>query len=134
MRQLHVIFIGLLVTSCSVQQVTQKRTERNLDRIDYITMDILKLNLDEFLVDSLAKSVLKNNLKKVNAEKVEMFKGKHYEFGQDSLIILSRYNFMFTFGEIVIDFKKKERELTGVGVVMSAPSVSHPFELADTVV
>lgn len=115
MRRLYIIFIGLLVTSCSVQQVTERRTKRNLDRLDYITMDILKLNLDKFLVDSLEKSVLKKNLKKVNVEKVEMFKEKHDELGQDSLIVLSRHNFMLTFGEIVIDFKKKERELTSIG-------------------
>lgn len=101
--------------SCSVQQVTERRTKRNLDRLGDVTTEILKLNLDKFLVDSLKKGVLKKNLKKVNVEKVEMFKDKHHELGQDSLIVLSRHNFMLTFGEIVIDFKKRERELTGVG-------------------
>ena len=115
MRLLYIIFIGLFVTSCSVQQVTERRTKRNLARLDHVTKDILKLDLDRFLVDSLERSVLKKNLKKVNAYSVEMFKENHHEFGQDSLIVLSRHNFMLTFGEIVIDFKKKERELTSIG-------------------
>jgi hypothetical protein len=114
MRSLYIIFIGLWVTSCSVQQVTERRTARNLNRLNDVTTDILKLNLNIFLVDTLENGVLKSNLKKVNAETVEMFTEKHDEFGQDSLIVLSRHNFMLTFGEIVIDFKKKERELAGV--------------------
>src|SRR5687767_13680334 len=114
-RKLFIILIGLLVTCCSVQQVTERRTKRNLDRLGYVTTDILKLNLNRFLVDTLENSLLKKNLKRVNAKKVEIFKVQHQELGQDSLIVLSRHNYMLTFGEIVIDFKKKERELNSVG-------------------
>jgi hypothetical protein len=115
MRRLYIIFIGLWVTSCSVQQVTERMTARNLNRLDEVTADILKLNLNIFLVDTLQNGVLKKSLKKANVETVKMFTEKHEELGQDSLIVLSRHNFMLTFGEIVIDFKKKERELAGVG-------------------
>jgi hypothetical protein len=115
MGRLYIIFVGFVLTSCSFQQITEKRTKRNLDRLDYVTADILNLDRKKFLVKSLGKGALKNNLKKVNAYAVEIFKEKHHELGQDSLIVLSRHNFMLTFGEIIIDFKKKERELTSVG-------------------
>ena len=86
-----------------------------MNRLNDVTAEILRLNLSVFLVDTLENGVLKKNLKKVNAETVKMFTEKHDELGQDSLIVLSRHNFMLTFGEIVIDFKKKERELAGNG-------------------
>lgn len=115
MGRLTLILTVLLLTGCSVHPITEKRTRRNLDKIDFITNDILKLDGTKFLVDSLDNKVLKKNLKKMNAKRIEVFKKEHHELGQDSLIILSRHNFMLTFGEIIIDFKKNKRELTGIG-------------------
>jgi hypothetical protein len=94
--------------------MTERRTKRNVDMVDAVTVDILKIDREKFLVDSLDNKTLRKKLKKVHAEIVQVFKGKHHEFGQDSLIVLSRYNSMLTFGEIVIDFKKKERELSNI--------------------
>jgi hypothetical protein len=115
MRRLALILLALLLTSCSVHPITEKRTKRNVDIIPSITSDILRLDADKFLVDTLTEKTLRKNLKKMNAEHVEVFKREHHELKVDSLIVLSRHNFMLTFGEIIIDFKKKERELTTAG-------------------
>jgi hypothetical protein len=111
----HLLFIGLFLTSCSFHQMTEKRARRNSDIVDKMAVDILALNENKFLVDTLGPKELRKNLRKVNAELVEVFKTKHYEFQQDSLIVLSRHNFMLIFDEIIIDFKKTERELTTIG-------------------
>jgi hypothetical protein len=115
MGRLTLILLALSLTSCSVRQLTEKRTKRNVDIISSITSDILRLDAGKFLVDTLTEKTLRKNLKKLNAESVKIFKGNHHELGVDSLIIVSRHNFMLTFGEIIIDFKKKERELTTIG-------------------
>lgn len=115
MGRLTLILLGLSLTSCSVQQITERRTKRNVDIITSITSDILRLDTDKFIVDTLKQKTIKKNLKKVNAELVTMFKGTHHELASDSLIVLSRHNFMLTFGEVIIDFKKKEQKLTNVG-------------------
>jgi hypothetical protein len=95
--------------------MTEKRTKRNVEIIPSIASDILRLDADRFLVDTLTEKTLRKNLKKVHAERVEIFKGKHDELKADSLIVLTRHNFILTFGEIIIDFKKKERELATAG-------------------
>jgi hypothetical protein len=115
MGRLALILLALSLTSCSVNPITEKRTKRNVDIVPSITSDILRLDANKFLVDTLTEKTLRKNLKKMNAEHVEIFKREHYELNVDSLIVLSRHNFMLTFGEIIIDFKKKERELTTVG-------------------
>jgi hypothetical protein len=114
MTRIKFSLIALLLTSCSLRPITERRTARNLNNIESITTDLLRLSITAFTIDSLNNIQLKTNLKKLHVDNVEVYKHMHHEFRQDSLIVLSKHNFMLTYGEIVIDFKKAERDLTGV--------------------
>lgn len=104
----------LLFTSCSFNRITESRTKRNQELLVEVTSEILKTGSKEFLVDTLTNKLLKKKLKKVNAYVVEVFNTKHPEFNQDSLILIRNHNFFLTFGEVLVDFKKEERDFSNM--------------------
>lgn len=99
--------IFLLATSCSFTKITERRTLKHIDLVPAITADILALGKNDFMIDELDNPALKRKLRKLHVKGVSVYANRlNTEFHRDSLIILSRYEAILTFREIIIDLRK----------------------------
>ena len=74
-----------------------------------VSADLLRLETRLLAVDTLKGTVLKKKLRKLNVQKVEIYRELNSEFEGDSLIVFSKYQFFLTEGQIIFDFRKRKR-------------------------